>query len=288
MYDALNKGFAADQRRDHGLAELRRHYTDWAFQVVGEIFATHPQVEWLTTPLPARLGCPRPGHASASGWTTPAGPLSSAARAWPRIRGSDHRWIQQESTFWRRSLWERAGGAGRHAAPGRRLRAVGPVLTSTPTCTASRRRWAGSASTGTQTHHWPGQLRCRVQSVLVPARRRTAPSGWPQFRASFGGWSAAGSASRRRPRGRSHKHPDRTRDTAGGVGSRHRMRCSHRHGVVRMMRSTQLPRITIVTPSFNQGRLPGADDPLRARPGLPEPRVHGRGRRQQRRERRRH
>lgn len=109
QYDALNKGFTRTTGEIMAYINSDDMYTRWAFAIVADIFATLPEVDWLTTLCPLF-------------W-------DSAGRAVrvERLRGfsrqgflrGEHlpkgRWytsglIQQESTFWRRSLWERSGG----------------------------------------------------------------------------------------------------------------------------------------------------------------------------------
>jgi glycosyltransferase involved in cell wall biosynthesis len=106
MYDAINKGFA----RSHGeiMAYLNSDdmYAPWTLRIVSELFLQFPQIEWLTSNYP-------------SFWTKD-GTLALTYRAggmnrgWirsgyclPNFGGSV---IQQETTFWRRSLWERSKG----------------------------------------------------------------------------------------------------------------------------------------------------------------------------------
>jgi hypothetical protein len=84
-------------------------YTPWAFRVATEIFSQLPEVEWLTSAFPLKwdsrglpTGCVYNGgfnrEAFFRGENLPG-------KGWFATR-----WIQQESTFWRRSLFERVGG----------------------------------------------------------------------------------------------------------------------------------------------------------------------------------
>lgn len=109
QYDAINKGFSKATGDILAWLNSDDKYTPWAFQVVGEIFATCAQIEWLTTLYPLRWdehgravrcryfqnGYSRQGFFKGEN-------LSGAG--WPALGP-----IQQESTFWRSSLWERAG-----------------------------------------------------------------------------------------------------------------------------------------------------------------------------------
>ena len=76
---------------------------------VGNVFRDLPEVEWITSRYPLiwnasglAVNCCR-----ASGWTFESFKRGDAL---PGGRWPASGWIQQESTFWRRSLWERAGG----------------------------------------------------------------------------------------------------------------------------------------------------------------------------------
>ncbi len=110
LFDGLNKGFARTTGEVMGWLNSDDKYTPWAFSVVGELFALFPEIEWLSSLFP--LVWDREGRAVACvrepGWA------AGGFLAGDNLVGEERhvsRWIQQESTFWRRSLWERAGGA---------------------------------------------------------------------------------------------------------------------------------------------------------------------------------
>jgi hypothetical protein len=100
MYDALNRGFARGTGEIMGWISATDMLHTRSLFVVGSVFRALPQVEWITG---------RPTGFSEEGW--PVG-VNRSLRRWSRWRflAGANRYIQQESTYWRRSLWERAGG----------------------------------------------------------------------------------------------------------------------------------------------------------------------------------
>lgn len=108
QYDAIQKGFERTTGEIMGWLNSDDMYFPWTLKLVGDIFSRFPEVEWISTLQPAvwsKDGIPyhistRPGY---SAQFFLKGLYFSDGR-YPR------RWfIQQESTFWRRSLWEKAG-----------------------------------------------------------------------------------------------------------------------------------------------------------------------------------
>jgi len=108
QYDAINKGFLKTDAEVMGWLNSDDMHMPWTLSVVGEIFATFPEIQWLTTRFPIRwdakgraVACrDTAGYSKGSilaGETLPGDGLPGT---WP---------IQQESTFWRRGLWEKAG-----------------------------------------------------------------------------------------------------------------------------------------------------------------------------------
>lgn len=81
-------------------------YCPWTLSVVGEIFAKFPEVQWISGTssfMNAKGQCVR-----VSGHSSTAFPRSYIRNGWfrPDLAG----YLQQESMFWRRSLWDRVGG----------------------------------------------------------------------------------------------------------------------------------------------------------------------------------
>ena len=109
-FDALQKGFARTSGDVMAFINSDDKFCPWAFSVVGEIFAQFPQVEWLTTLFPIIWDAQgRATHCRATEGFSKEGFLRGQYLPGNRGAFATH-WIQQESTFWRRTLWEKAGG----------------------------------------------------------------------------------------------------------------------------------------------------------------------------------
>lgn len=94
QYDAINKGFAKTSGKIMGWLNSDDMWLPWTFRVVADIFKFFPDIEWISSLYPLT-------------WNSEGMPkqcLSLSGFSSPQLK------IQQESTFWRRSLWERAGG----------------------------------------------------------------------------------------------------------------------------------------------------------------------------------
>lgn len=109
QYDAINRGFADTTGEVMGWINSDDLLVPWSLRVVGEVFAALPEVEWITSTRPMLLD--RRGVVfdcvAADGYCA-AGFLRGEnlpGAGWPA-----RYFIEQESTFWRRRLWERAGG----------------------------------------------------------------------------------------------------------------------------------------------------------------------------------
>ena len=102
--DAYNKGFARATGDILAYLNADDAYCPWAFDVVARCFSDVHEIEWLTTLYPMLHGVDAE-FVAAHRAQPYDGDLFYAGRY-----GESLWWIQQESTFWRRSLWERAGG----------------------------------------------------------------------------------------------------------------------------------------------------------------------------------
>lgn len=108
QYAAIDKGFAKTTGDVMGWLNSDDKQTPWALSVVGEIFASFPEIEWLTTAYP--LVWDERGRAVRCAYGGGYNRRSFMHGAsLPGRRSYGRAWIQQESTFWRRALWERAG-----------------------------------------------------------------------------------------------------------------------------------------------------------------------------------
>lgn len=108
QYDAINKGFASTTGEIMAWINSDDMYFPWTLRVVSDIMAAFPEVEWLTTLQQGWwdwYGTPL-GFGHVPGFSRDAF-LDGCYL--PGIGPRKLGWIQQESTFWRRSLWERTG-----------------------------------------------------------------------------------------------------------------------------------------------------------------------------------
>jgi glycosyltransferase involved in cell wall biosynthesis len=99
MYDAIRKGFERTSGEIMGWLNATDMLHVGGLWVVASVFQDLPNVEWITG---------RPTAFSEHGMTVQV----LATKRWSRYRflAGASRYIQQESTYWKRSLWDRAGG----------------------------------------------------------------------------------------------------------------------------------------------------------------------------------
>lgn len=110
QYDAINKGFAHSSGEIMAWLNSDDMYCSWTLKTVGSIMSELPEVDWLTTLAPAYWDW----HGFCYGITSIAGYSRKAYLDGFYLPGENKTclgWIQQESTFWRRNLWQKVGGA---------------------------------------------------------------------------------------------------------------------------------------------------------------------------------
>ena len=99
MYYAIQKGF--DRTTGDIMAWINSDdkYQPGAFQIVSQIFSSFSDVDWIVG---------MPAFYNKEGLCVKV----TQSRKWAqsRVALGDYKWIQQESVFWHRSLWDKAGG----------------------------------------------------------------------------------------------------------------------------------------------------------------------------------
>lgn len=109
QYDAINKGFRHSTGEIMGWINSDDMYLPWAFKTVADIMSTLPEIEWLTTLNQGFWDY----HGFCSGFRLIPGYSIEAfldGCYLPFNNSKGIGFIQQESTFWRRKLWTKAGG----------------------------------------------------------------------------------------------------------------------------------------------------------------------------------
>lgn len=110
QYEAINKGFSMASGEILAWLNSDDKYTPWAFQIIAAVFSTFPEIQWGTTLYP--LIWNEQGHAAGCSYIE--GYSRDGFFKGENLTGNGwygKGYIQQESTFFRKSLWERSGGA---------------------------------------------------------------------------------------------------------------------------------------------------------------------------------
>jgi glycosyltransferase involved in cell wall biosynthesis len=99
LYDAVKKGFDKSTGEIMAWINSDDMYHRNAFYIVAEVFSSFHNVDWIQG-LPAYYD-----EQGRSVWV-------DSYKQWSKhdYYSGEYEWIQQESTFWRRSLWEKVAG----------------------------------------------------------------------------------------------------------------------------------------------------------------------------------
>lgn len=103
MYHAIMKGMAMATGEIVAWINSDDMYHTNALNIVGQIFAHLPEVEWLTG---------TPTLYNTEGLCVKTFPTQYWS--WERFMRGDFRWLQQESTFFRKALFDKVGGLNLH------------------------------------------------------------------------------------------------------------------------------------------------------------------------------
>jgi glycosyltransferase involved in cell wall biosynthesis len=109
QYDAINKGFALATGEVMAWLNADDIYLQGTLPLIGLIFEQFPQIKWLSTRYPLAIN---ENDILISTGVIPGFSMHGFLRGdnLPAMGWEGTAFIQQESTFWRRSLWEKAGG----------------------------------------------------------------------------------------------------------------------------------------------------------------------------------
>ncbi len=109
QYDAINKGFSKSTGEIMAWINSDDMYFPWTFRTIASVMSELPAVNWLTTLMPGAWD----SAGFCSGFSNIAGYSKDSFLhgCYVPFRMHGVGFIQQESTFWRRSVWDKAGSA---------------------------------------------------------------------------------------------------------------------------------------------------------------------------------
>ncbi len=107
QYEAINRGFARSTGEIMGWLNSSDLYLPWTLSTVELIFRSFPKIQWITSTMKTGI---RGDGTYEDIYHLPG---FSARRFYKGLHGGpgNSDYLQQETCFWRRSLWEKIGGA---------------------------------------------------------------------------------------------------------------------------------------------------------------------------------
>lgn len=103
QYATINKGFTLADGEIFAWLNSDDFYFPWTLRMVGDIFRSYPDIDWI-------MGQPCTTWRGAVCRVRPVRAYNRRLISWGLHYGRGLGVIQQESCFWRRSLWEKVGG----------------------------------------------------------------------------------------------------------------------------------------------------------------------------------
>ncbi|MEE9439645.1 MAG: glycosyltransferase family 2 protein [Saprospiraceae bacterium] len=101
MYEAIQKGFDRSTGEIMAYINSDDKFFPRAFFAVADFFGSYLEASWI-------MGCPT--LINKEGFVYHITPTTIPIWSKLKYYNFDYKWIQQESVFWRRSLWKEAGG----------------------------------------------------------------------------------------------------------------------------------------------------------------------------------
>lgn len=109
MYHAIEKGFSLATGDVMAWINTDDFYLPGAFSTVAQIFSDHQSIRWITS-LPAQANTDS-AITNANSFVRPYYRNFIAGHCYQhRYRRYGMTWIQQDTVFWRKDLWEQSGG----------------------------------------------------------------------------------------------------------------------------------------------------------------------------------
>lgn len=97
-YDAINKGFQHSDGEIMAWINSSDVYYPWTLKVVADVFRCNPEIDWISG-IATHL----------DDGAYPNNVVKSLKNKYDMLCGN-YKWLQQESMFWRRTLWNKTGG----------------------------------------------------------------------------------------------------------------------------------------------------------------------------------
>lgn len=106
MYHAIEKGFMKATGEVLGWINSDDLYFPWTLNIVGDIFGTYSHIDWITSLNPAL--CDKFDVIANIDLLKGYSEMAMIENRYNKTNSMSYPTVQQESTFWRKSLWEKS------------------------------------------------------------------------------------------------------------------------------------------------------------------------------------